>query len=144
MNRELYTSYTTDGYERIAIAIVKQAADDYAAALCGKDDMNIKSLERFFLSDWGQALSYGNGLEIIKRIKRQAAEKAQAAPRQMKADGKAKPVVVYEENGNFVGEFHSLSTASVALNISPGSISNCCRGLCQSVRGYIFKYKKGQ
>lgn len=59
-----------DGYVELAGAILKLAAGDYIKALIIDDEKNIKKLERFFLSDWGQMLSLHQGEAIIRNCKR--------------------------------------------------------------------------
>lgn len=61
------------GYELLAIAICKQAADDYAKELKISDKTGKKThgaflIERFFLSDWGDLLSFGQGQVIIEKV----------------------------------------------------------------------------
>lgn len=68
-----------DGLEA---AILKQAADDYKEALldqmedmeCPKTRKEVRRLEKFFRSDWGQSLSYGNGELIIEKCKLEVLE----------------------------------------------------------------------
>lgn len=56
-----------DGYINLAAAIVIQAQKDYRSALRTGDKFKADSLEKFFLSDWGQLLSADNGEYIIKK-----------------------------------------------------------------------------
>ena len=49
-------------------AIITQAANDFRSALKRKKPTEIRYFERWFLSDWGQALSGGCGEFIIERI----------------------------------------------------------------------------
>ena len=46
-----------DPYRNLANAIVAVAADDYRNALQNDDDDLVKSLERFFYSDWYRLLT---------------------------------------------------------------------------------------
>jgi len=60
------------GFVELAGAILKLAADDYIKALEENDEKSMKkrkSLERFFLSDWGQMLSLHQGEAIIRNCK---------------------------------------------------------------------------
>ncbi len=59
-----------DGYERIRAAVIRKAMSDYLIALKTKNLHAQKSLERFFLSDWGELLSYGHGEYIIEWCKK--------------------------------------------------------------------------
>lgn len=51
--------------EPLCAAILRRAAKDYIIALKRKDLYAIASLERFFLSDWGQLMSRNQGQHII-------------------------------------------------------------------------------
>jgi hypothetical protein len=61
----------TDGYENVRHAIVKQAIEDYARALIRGDKYKIITLERWFVSEWGQMLSGYNGEYIIEKVKKE-------------------------------------------------------------------------
>ena len=55
-------------YENLANAIIIQAADDYREAYeCG-DIYTLCEVERFFKSDWIQALTNLDGIEILRRL----------------------------------------------------------------------------
>ena len=56
-------------YELIRAAIIRRAVIDYKAALRYKDYAKIAKLEKFFLSGWGELLSYGHGEYIIEHTK---------------------------------------------------------------------------
>ena len=65
-----------DGYVQLAAAILKKAADEYISALYhGKDKKKLDELEKFFLSKYGQLLSFYQGEAIIRNCKRIAQEK---------------------------------------------------------------------
>ena len=51
-------------------AIITQAANDFRSALKRKKPTEIRYFERWFLSDWGQALSGGCGEFIIESPER--------------------------------------------------------------------------
>ena len=59
-----------DNYVLLAAAIVRQAMKDYTAALRQRNYHGIKECERFFLSEWGQALSNNHGEYIIEHCKK--------------------------------------------------------------------------
>ena len=64
-----------DGYENLRVAIVSSAVNDLKTEMRRCERSGTKSnrqiaLERWFLSEWGQALSGGNGELIIKRCER--------------------------------------------------------------------------
>lgn len=60
-----------DGYKNIRAAIIEQAIHDYRAALMSGNGGKAFSLERWFLSEWGQALSEYNGDKIIARVRKE-------------------------------------------------------------------------
>ena len=53
----------------VIIAVLKQAVRDYKEALMKNNFHQIAELEAFFLSDYGQAMSYNNGERIIQMCK---------------------------------------------------------------------------
>lgn len=55
----------------ICAAIVSQAIKDYKDALAKKDRGEIRRLEEWFLSDWGQTLSNDNGALIIEKTRKE-------------------------------------------------------------------------
>lgn len=57
------------GYERLRMAIIYQAIYDYKKALKRKNGGSIGALERWFKSDWGEALSGNNGTYIIEKCR---------------------------------------------------------------------------
>lgn len=64
------THFNDEGLILLQTAILEQAIHDYK--------MELKfggghSLEKWFLSGWGQMLSRGHGVEIIERCKREIA-----------------------------------------------------------------------
>ncbi len=52
----------------------------------------------------------------------------------------AKPVEVYDMEGNLLQTYRSGIAASQALGFLQGDISLCCRGLKDSLGGYRFKF----
>ena len=59
----------TEGYKYVRAAIIEQAVYDYRKALVNCHLTTVFLLEKWFLSDWGQALSENNGDKIIKRVR---------------------------------------------------------------------------
>ena len=53
-------------------AIIEQAVADYRTALKYDKRGEARRIERFFRSEWGQALSRDNGEAIIKRVRAEA------------------------------------------------------------------------
>ena len=58
-----------EGYKELAAAIVEQAVWDYRNALKRKNNSEVHSLEKFFLSGWFELLSDLDGKTIIGKIK---------------------------------------------------------------------------
>lgn len=63
----------TEGYVRLATAIVRQAARDYREAYLnslarGYMTDEAKELKAWFTSSWGQNLSFGQGESIAKEV----------------------------------------------------------------------------
>ena len=63
------------GYEMLAVAIVVQAYDDYKNALKRKDRREIKSIERFFYSDFYSLLTSIEPSYLINNAKREVRKK---------------------------------------------------------------------
>ena len=63
------------GYEMLAAAIVVQAYDDYKKALKRKDRREIKSIERFFYSDFYSLLTSIEPSYLISNAKREVRKK---------------------------------------------------------------------
>ena len=63
------------GYEMLAVAIVVQAYDDYKNALKRKDRREIKSIERFFYSDFYSLLTSIEPSYLINNAKREIRKK---------------------------------------------------------------------
>lgn len=57
------------------------------------------------------------------------------------AERNSKPIMVFNTDWEFVGEYDSILQASEDLQVNQGNISKCCRGKLTQVKGYIFKYK---
>lgn len=53
-----------------------------------------------------------------------------------------KPIIQYDLNMNKLNEFSSATEAGKQLNIDSSSIGKCCRGIQNTVRGFIFKFKE--
>ena len=63
------------GFEMLAVAIVVQAYDDYKKALKRKDRREIKSIERFFYSDFYSILTSIEPSYLINNAKREVRKK---------------------------------------------------------------------
>ena len=60
-----------EGYKNVCAGIIEQAVHDYCDALKRGDNGQIVALEKWFRSDWGQALSRNNGNNIIERVRKE-------------------------------------------------------------------------
>ena len=63
------------------------------------------------------------------------------AIRSMEQPSKWKPVLLCDDEGNFMREFPCAKIASRELNISYGAVQHCLAGSCKTAYGYILKYK---
>lgn len=61
---------TKDAFVNLAAAVVKQAMRDYRRALIRDDKHEIAHLKEWFLSDYGQMLSSGNGEYIAEQVEK--------------------------------------------------------------------------
>lgn len=77
VNRRSFISVRDAWVFRLQTAIVKQAADDLRAAVRTQDETAAEALRRWFLSEWGQLLSFGQGEAIIRRIKKEDEKREQ-------------------------------------------------------------------
>lgn len=59
------------GIDFLRYAIIESAIKDYRRALEKRNRGSIISLERFFLGEWGEKISGGNGQYIIENIRKQ-------------------------------------------------------------------------
>lgn len=57
-------------------------------------------------------------------------------------NGKSKKVNQYTMDGNFIKTYDSINLASKELNIPNSNISEVCRGIRKSAKGYIWKYQR--
>lgn len=57
-------------YDRLRLAVVYVAAMEYKHALACENADEIKALERFFLSAWGQLLSGNMGEYIVEQVRK--------------------------------------------------------------------------
>lgn len=56
-----------DGYEKLAVAILQQAAKEYQTALKKRDGDKIAYFENWFMGEWAQLLSRDSGEIIIRK-----------------------------------------------------------------------------
>lgn len=52
------------------------------------------------------------------------------------------PIVVFDIDNNYIGDFDSAVSASAFTKVSRPDICDCCKGRKKSVNGYKFKYKE--
>ena len=62
---------TDENYEKLAVAIIKQAVIDYRKG----DEETKRSIEQFFRSDWFYALTEVDGELLIKRLRNERMRK---------------------------------------------------------------------
>ena len=142
----------------LSAGILEQAIADYKALLRGKvlyDGQRdiipetTETLERFFLSDFGQLLSNGNGDYIIRRCKKEVAEE-QAGGKIKKIKKRYKAYNVYAQNPNDskikrilcieTGEiFNGLSNASTKYGVCVSALSRAAHKDVKCA-GFHWKY----
>lgn len=54
---------------------------------------------------------------------------------------KAKPILQFDKNGNFIKEWISSTEIAKHFNCVNSAITNCCSGISKTSMGYIWKYK---
>lgn len=60
-------------------------------------------------------------------------------------EGKAKPVLQFDKQGNFIAEYPSAYSASVATNVCYTNLYNCCaRNGYKSAGGFVWKFKESK
>lgn len=64
-------------YSSLVAAIIEQAIKDLRKAKKKGDFTQAAYIRKWFLSDWGQSLTGGNGRLIIERVEREDIEKRQ-------------------------------------------------------------------
>lgn len=52
-----------------------------------------------------------------------------------------KAVLQFSATGEFIKEWDSIRSASIANGILVGNITNCCKGRCKTAGGFSWKYK---
>jgi hypothetical protein len=70
-NRRKGAARVTSGYANLRVGIINQAIYDYKQALAHADDGKIRHFEKWFLGEWGEALSGGNGAYIIEKVRKE-------------------------------------------------------------------------
>lgn len=130
--------YEMKFYRRLQARIVESAVNDYRRALYyahkagfQNEAMNrkAKNLEEWFLTGWAEFLTDGNGLEIIKRVKKEV-EEGTYNPRTTKN----RKITTEQE------------TEAIKLRYSGYQISEIARKLglnVETVRSFLFQYDHG-
>lgn len=101
-------------------------------------------LEKYYIqlyksndSNYGYNIKSGYSNKTIKKTKENKTKIGTGR-------NKGKPILVFNTNGQYIGEFISSYQAAVILNCDQGHIRKCCQhkeGRKQH-KGYIFKYKE--
>ena len=133
MNSEANTNKMSDDrWENLRAAIVLQAVKDYRKARKEKNYSRKRSIKKFLLSDWGQALSYGKGQYIIDRLEKEPIKKKRNAARH----------VICVETGV---EYNSIGAAAKEYGETGHRVyDSCTSGRALKSAGVHFKYKDGE
>lgn len=73
--KEYNAKKTANGYANLRVGIVAKAVADYRRALFRGDKYAATTLERWFLSEWGEFLSGGHGAYIIETVRKECKRK---------------------------------------------------------------------
>lgn len=57
------------------------------------------------------------------------------------SNGESKIVYQYDLDGNYITKYTSCIEAAKIFNVSKTAIASCCRGVCKTVKNYIWSYK---
>ena len=94
-----------EGYRALAAAVISLACDDYLRAVKFGDDLRIKSVEHFLLSERFMMFSQGvEGGYILRKLREMDIQYEEAK--------EARPVKQYDEHGNFIAEYPSMAEAA--------------------------------
>lgn len=94
-----------EGYRALCAAVIAVACDDWMKAKLMDDHYRMNSVEKFLLSDW--FLLFSNGTEgsyILRRLKQTTSKYDDSK--------ESKPIKKFDENGNILGEYKSVSDAA--------------------------------
>ncbi|WP_297990311.1 NUMOD4 domain-containing protein [uncultured Anoxybacillus sp.] len=86
--------------------------------------------------------AYKTGLKTVSEKMIQTIKKT-ASQRNKNNKFRAIPVVAYDVNGNFIGEFESITKASKELNINAHTICRFLKGMVKKPKMYVFEYQGG-
>ena len=64
-----------NGHEKLAVAILQQAAKEYQTALKRRDTDKITYFENWFVGEWAQLLSHDTGEIIIRKCQERVQKK---------------------------------------------------------------------
>ena len=79
--------------------------------------------------------------EKMRKPKPEGFSEKISGPNPKKAKGKHKPVLQYNQNGEFIKKWNSNSEAEIYFNKKQSdNIGACCRGKQKTAFGYIWKY----
>lgn len=62
--------------------------------------------------------------------------------RERKQPGKAREILQFDKQGNFIAQFDNGHKASIELGISYANINSCLNGRLKSAGGYIWRFKE--
>ena len=106
-----------------------------------------KTIEKFFLSEGGQLLSFDTGRQIIEKCRREVFGRDGIVFEDGKIKGKLeigswrrRRVDQYSMSGKYICTYESAAAAAKALGLQTTNICSCCRGYLKSSGGYRWKY----
>lgn len=106
-----------------------------------------KIIEKFFLSEGGQLLSFDTGQQIIEKCRQEVFGRDGIVLKDGKIKGnleigswRRRRVDQYSMSGKYICTYESAAAAAKALGLQTTNICSCCRGYLKSSGGYRWKY----
>lgn len=144
--RLLKLSTDSDGYAVIHIGekmrkVHRLVAEAFLPKIDGKDFVNHidgnKKNNRVENLEWVTCAENARHARAIGLLKPVLSPKA----RQMSIEKRMRPVSQYDDNGNHIRDFDSITAAGRAIARNQSSISMCLAGRRKHCGGYVWKYK---
>jgi hypothetical protein len=102
---------------------------------------NTKFYNKMYFAMWCLINGYGNQKRYTPSAKIYQNAKIELTKiRTEERYDNRKPVIQYDEHGNFIEKFNSIKEASGKLLINRKSIENCARGESKTAGGFIWKF----
>lgn len=131
-----------DGYLRVGLAIKSKTKYFYVHRLVAQTFLsNPNDLPQVNHKDGNKKNNHYSNLEWCT-IQENNLHALRTGLRNMKNDGCSKIVEQYTKDMELIKTYPSACEVHRQLNISQSHVSECCRGVLKTYRGYIWKYKE--